>query len=62
MKLKLTSQQNEIFETVASNVNNKWFYFPKVYLKVGNNEFEEKDYKDIPEGIKKYIESKKDEQ
>lgn len=60
MKLKLTNQQNEIFETIASNVNFKYYYFDKVYVKLGNNEFEEKDFSDLPQGIQKYINEQKE--
>lgn len=59
MKIKLTNQQNEIFETVASRINDKYFYFPKIYLKTSNpNEFEEVEYSSLPEGIQKYLKDK----
>lgn len=57
-KLQFTSQQNAIFETLASNANKKYYFFPKVYIKLDNNQFEEVDLKDLPEGIQKYIQEK----
>lgn len=58
MKISLTNQQNEIFETLALNANRKYFFFPKIYVKLDNNEYEEKEIKDLPEGIQKYIQER----
>ena len=57
MKVKLTSSQRDFVETMAKKVNNnKYYFFDKIYVKIdGTNEFEEKEFKDLPEGIKKYI-------
>lgn len=59
IKLKLSPQQNDLFETVASRINDRYFYFPKIYLKTSNpNEFEEVDFNTLPEGIQKYLKDK----
>lgn len=57
-KLQLTSQQNSLFETVADNVNFKYYYFPKVYIKLDNNTYQETDFSEIPKGIQEYINNK----
>ena len=59
MKIKLTNQQNDFIEVQFERINDKWFFYNKVLKKIGINEFEEVDIKDIPEGIKKYINEKK---
>ena len=57
--LKLNSSQNDLFEITASRVNDKYFYFPKIYIKTSNpNEFEEVEYSSLPEGIQKYLSQK----
>lgn len=58
MKLKLTNQQNDFVEVNFERINDKYFYYNKVLRKVGINEFEEVEFKDLPEGIKKYINEK----
>ena len=58
-KLILSNQQNELFETLASNANKKWYFFIKVYEKVDNNTYIEREVNEIPEGIKKYIDNQK---
>lgn len=48
-------------ETTPKRINNKYYFFDKVYIKIdGSNEFEEVELKDLPEGIKKYIKSNLD--
>lgn len=56
--LRLTSQQNSFVEVVAEKVNKKYYYFPQVFIKLDNNEFQEVNLKDLPEGISKYIREK----
>ena len=56
--LKLTSQQNSFMEVVAEKCNKKYYYFPQVFIKLDNNEFQEVALKDLPEGIQKYIQEK----
>ena len=56
MKLKLTSSQRDFMETAPKRINNKYYFFDKVYIKIdGSNEFEETEFKDLPKGIKEYI-------
>jgi hypothetical protein len=59
MKIKLTNQQNDFVEVQFERINDKWFFYNKVLKKIGINEFEEVEIKDVPEGIKKYINEKK---
>lgn len=59
MKIKLTNQQNDFVEVNFERINDKYFYYKKVLKKVGINEFEEVNFEDLPEGIKKYINEKK---
>lgn len=56
--LKLTSQQNSLFEVLAEKANKKYYFFPNVYIKLDNNEFQEVSIKDLPPGIEKYIREK----
>ena len=56
--LKLTSQQNSLFEVLAEKVNNKYYYFPHMYIKLDNNEFQEVTIEELPEGIQKYVKEK----
>lgn len=58
MKIKLTNQQNDFVEVNFERINDKYFYYNKVLKKIGINEFEEVEFKDLPEGIKKYINEK----
>ena len=58
MKIKLTNQQNDFVEVNFERINDKYFYYNKVLKKIGINEFEEIEFKDLPEGIKKYINEK----
>ena len=41
--------------------NKKYFFFPKIYVKLGNNEYQEISLKDCPKGIKDYIKAKIEE-
>lgn len=57
--LKLNSSQNDLIETTFSRINDKYFYFPKVFLKTSNpNEFEEVEIENLPIGIQKYLSQK----
>ncbi len=58
-KITLTSSQRSFMEVVASNANNKYYFFPQIFVKIeGTNEFEENSMEDLPEGIQKYIKSR----
>lgn len=58
MKITTTKQQDEFFQIYGMNVNKKYYFFPKVYIRTDNNEYDEVDLKDLPEGVQKYIKSK----
>lgn len=59
-KVLLTSQQEELFQLLGKTINGgKYVYFPKAYIKLGNREYEEVDFNNLPEGIKKFIENEK---
>jgi len=59
MKIKLSSGQNDFIEVQFERINDKWFFYDKILKKIGINEFEEVEFQDLPEGIKKYINEKK---
>lgn len=59
MKIKLSSGQNDFIEVNFGRVNDKYFFYDKVLKKISNNEYEEVEFKDLPEGIKKYINEKR---
>lgn len=60
MKIKLNKSTEDFFQVYASNINDKWIFFPKVYKKLGNSEYQEMSIEELPEGIKKYIKEYKD--
>lgn len=59
MKISLTQQQEEIFQLLGKTINGKYVFFPKIYIKLGNREYQEIDFEHLPEGIKKYIDNEK---
>ena len=59
-KVLLTAQQEELFQLLGKTINGgKYVNFPKAYIKLGNREYEEVDFNNLPEGIKKFIENEK---
>ena len=61
MKINLTRQQQELFEILAQNANKKYYFFTKVYEKIDNDgNFIEKELKELPEGIQKYINNQRE--
>lgn len=59
MKIEVTKQQEELFQLLGKVINGKYIYFPNVYIKLGNKEYEEVSFDKLPEGIKKFIENEK---
>lgn len=58
-KIKLTRQQEEFIQLFGKVINGKYVFFPNVYKKLDNYEYEEMKEKDLPEGVKKYIENER---
>lgn len=59
MKIKVDKSTESFFQVYGSVINGKYVWFPKIYKKLDNYEYEEVDEKDLPEGIKKYIENQR---
>jgi len=59
-KINLTKQQRELLEIEGKNANKKYYFLPKVYEKVDNDgNYLVRELKELPEGIKKYIENER---
>ena len=54
-KLELTKQQEEFIQIYGKEFNKFYIFFPKIYKKLGDRQYQELSFKDLPEGIKKYI-------
>jgi len=55
MKIKLSKTQEEFIQLFGKVINNKYVFFPKIYIKKDNYEYEEVSEHELPEGIQKYI-------
>lgn len=58
-KIKLPKNVEDFFQVYASTINGKYVYFPNVYKKLGDSVWEEVEMKNVPEGIKIYIENER---
>lgn len=60
-KVKMTKQQVEFFEIFGENANKRYYFINKIYERVDNDgNFIEKELKELPEGIVKYINNKRE--
>mgnify|MGYP003340448879 CR=1 FL=1 len=59
MKITLSSCQEEFMQVFGKQINGKYIYFPKAYIKLDNREYQEVDFENLPEGIKKFINNEK---
>lgn len=60
MVLKLIETDSKFLETCASKIpynGSDWYHFPFWFKKVGENLFAEYSFEQLPNGIKKEIES-----
>tara|TARA_R110000868_G_scaffold179968_4_gene420471 strand:+ start:3894 stop:4088 length:195 start_codon:yes stop_codon:yes gene_type:complete len=58
-KIKLPKNVEDFFQVYAKPINGKYVYFPNVYKKLGDSMWEEVEMKNLPEGIKIYIENER---
>lgn len=54
-KIELTRQQEDFLQIYGKEFNKTYIFFPKIYKKLGDRQYQEISPKDLPEGIKKYI-------
>jgi len=54
-KIELSKQQEEFLQIYGKEFNKTYVFFPKIYKKLGDRQYQELSTKDLPKGIKEYI-------
>lgn len=54
-KIEISRQQEEFLQVFGKEINKTYVFFPKIYKKLGERQYQEISLKDLPKGIQEYI-------
>lgn len=54
-KIEISRQQEEFLQVFGREINKTYVFFPKIYKKLGERQYQEVSLKDLPKGIQEYI-------
>lgn len=55
MKIELPKQAESFLKIYGKEINNTYLFLPKIYKKLGDNQYEELNFSEIPLGLQKYV-------